>query len=1007
LKKLNSYIHLYFLIVFRFIIATFLLSIYSPIQATVNAQDRLKWKFEMDFYSSPVVDEDGTIYIAGEDQYFGTQALLAIAPDGIELWHHYFRDSELFAPAIGDDGTLYFGSERNFYAFDPDSVSIKWTFPAEVYSSPAIGSDGTIYIGCNDTGFLYALNPEGTLEWKCLIGKGAEDPYKNIKSSPAIGADGTIYVACRDSHLYAVTPWGTIKWKCEVDHFFETGSPAIGADGTIYAGPHGHRMYAINPDGTVQWYYSQISNPGDSSPVVAADGTIYIGNVDGSNGSLYAFNADGTVKWSYFFGTYVHSSPVIGTDGTVYLSGPDGFLYAFNPDGTIKWKYEIGVISRNAPAMSSDGTLYVGTEEGLYAFNTDSNGYQDGAPWPCFMHNNTRCVARDDIVLPDLYTVSGQVVMPDSLALEGIAVSVSGLTTETLEDGSFTLHLPDGKYTLEIHADTISIPKIIYFAVDSANITIQIADQKHAVSGRITEKGEPLVGITVSIDDASVITDENGMYSFVLNDGTYILMVDVGENSFPNSREFTIDGADMVLDDFSVNRFLWEYETGDDVWDFPVFDTDGSILLGTMDDIIYHLNSDGTNRATYTDIDTWADAPSQGKDGTFYLTSWGGLIAWSPSGGIFWSLDIEENGFGAPPAIGHDGTLYIGSRKYVYAVNPHNGSILWTFAVGSFIASSPSIAQDGTIYVSSNDKHIYALNPDGILKWEYESTASFQATPVIGRDGVIYIGGYDNFFHALNPDGTLRWKFETMSATHEDAVIDADGTIYFLNQDQYLYALNPDGTLKWKFFGSNYWCSASLVITGHNTILMASKDGYLYSLGTDGSLLWKHQFDDCRSITPVLADNGMMYLLMKTAETRTGFLRVFTEVLGYQKNAPWPCKMGNNQRTCSISDQITGIENEKIKLTTDNTPESFTLGQNYPNPFNTSTTIEYGLPQDGHVTMSIYNIYGQVVGVLKNEYQPAGNHSIIWDAIEEPSGLYFCTLKANGFTHTRKMVLVK
>jgi len=88
-------------------------------------------------------------------------------------------------------------------------------------------------------------------------------------------------------------------------------------------------------------------------------------------------------------------------------------------------------------------------------------------------------------------------------------------------------------------------------------------------------------------------------------------------------------------------------------------------------------------------------------------------------------------------------------------------------------------------------------------------------------------------------------------------------------------------------------------------------------------------------------------------------------------------------------------------------PSAFTLSQNFPNPFNPTTTIEYFLPQKGFVTLSIYNVSGQAVNVLKDEIQPAGNHSVTWSAMGIPTGLYFCTLKANGISETRKMVLVK
>ncbi|MFC1552354.1 PQQ-binding-like beta-propeller repeat protein [Candidatus Latescibacterota bacterium] len=994
--------------IFGFVFAAVFLGTVCPNRTAVYAQDRLKWVFELDQCSSPVVSESGIVYVPFQDHYYGTQALVAIKPDGTELWRHHFQDNEIFTPAIGSDGTLYFGGDRGFYAFDPDSVGVKWTFPAAAReASPAIDSNGTIYIGSAD-GYLYALNPEGTLKWKCKIGIGAEDPFKNIRSSPAIGQDGTIYVACRDAYIYAVTQWGTIKWKCETDHFFETGSPSIGSDGTIYAGPHGLRVYAINPDGTVKWYDSEISNFGDSSPVVAADGTIYIGSVDGSSGSMYAYNPDGSIRWKYFMGTYVNSTPLVGSGGIIYLPGPFSTLYAFNPDGTINWKYENVNASGNSPAMSSDGTLYVGTEEGLYAFQTDSNGYQEGSPWPTFMHNNTRSVAADEIELPDLYTVSGRISMQDSLMNVGMQMSVNGLTTETLEDSTFALSLPNGEYVLEIHSETLELPKQIDFVINGSDVVVQMEQDAFTVSGYVFEKGEPLVGLSVAVEDAEVLTDENGMYSFELGNGVYVLRLDIDENSFPNSREFTVDDADMLLDDFEINSFLWEYRIGERVLSFPAFAEDGSILVLPKEGDIFHLNGDGTYRESFSGFEGRVYTPSQGKDGTFYLPGWGTLTAWTPVGGIKWNLEIEENGFSSPPAIGQDGTLYIGSREYIYALNPENGSVLWTYPVESFVASSPSIAQDGTIYVPSNDNHLYAMNPDGTLKWEYESPASFQATPAIDYNGILYLGGYDMHFHALNPDGSVKWKFETMSATNNDAVIDADGTIYFTNQDDYLYALNSDGTLKWKFLTENRWSTGAVVITEQNTIFAASTEGQIYLLNKDGSLFWTHRFENCDHIFPTLADDGTMYLIMNEDSDRIGYIRAFrTGTEGNQKAAPWPCYMANNQRTGNNSDMTTAVTQESADERTEEMPSTFALGNNYPNPFNSSTTISYSLPEAGYANISVFSASGQKVATLLDEYKEAGTHSVLFDSKNLASGVYFYRMESPGYTGTLRMLLIK
>jgi len=93
-------------------------------------------------------------------------------------------------------------------------------------------------------------------------------------------------------------------------------------------------------------------------------------------------------------------------------------------------------------------------------------------------------------------------------------------------------------------------------------------------------------------------------------------------------------------------------------------------------------------------------------------------------------------------------------------------------------------------------------------------------------------------------------------------------------------------------------------------------------------------------------------------------------------------------------------------------PSTYALGQNYPNPYNPVTQITYQLPQPGVVSLKIYNVQGQLVRTLVNEYKPAGAHSISWNGrsdlgMEVSSGIYFYRIQAGKFTETKRMVLIK
>lgn len=93
-------------------------------------------------------------------------------------------------------------------------------------------------------------------------------------------------------------------------------------------------------------------------------------------------------------------------------------------------------------------------------------------------------------------------------------------------------------------------------------------------------------------------------------------------------------------------------------------------------------------------------------------------------------------------------------------------------------------------------------------------------------------------------------------------------------------------------------------------------------------------------------------------------------------------------------------------------PATYSLGQNYPNPFNPATTIAYSVKTAGQVNLSIFNILGQEVRSLVNEFRDAGNYSAYWDGhddsgTEVASGVYFYRIKSGDFNDIKKMVLMK
>ena len=96
----------------------------------------------------------------------------------------------------------------------------------------------------------------------------------------------------------------------------------------------------------------------------------------------------------------------------------------------------------------------------------------------------------------------------------------------------------------------------------------------------------------------------------------------------------------------------------------------------------------------------------------------------------------------------------------------------------------------------------------------------------------------------------------------------------------------------------------------------------------------------------------------------------------------------------------------------DSRPESYALEPVRPNPFNPSCEIPFALPEDGRVTISIYDLSGHKIAQVADADYVAGEHSIRWNGVDDsgremPAGIYFCRMNVGSFVATRRMLLVK
>ena len=724
----------------------------SEVSGAKAAVGEALWSFKTgnSILASPAAGPDGTIYVASNDQ-----RLYAIGTSGRKKWE-IFPVPGTASPAVGADGTIYIGGSRNeFRALRPDGTA-KWIFepqhpePNHSYlfgSSPTLARDGAIYAIASGE-YLFAINPDGTERWKFRF-KPYADHLGPSNTSPVVAADGTIYFGNGWGTLFALGAEGAEKWR------FEAGAPirctpALGHDGRIYFATHGRRdgiamaggvplpgerervvrakkFYALNADGTPAWDFT-MERGTDASPVIGTDGAIYVGSEDRF---LYAFNHDGSLRWKYEARDEIASSPAICADGTILFGGKgsDHRLYALNLDGTKKWTCFAGGAIHSSPLVGADGTIYVGSlDTKLYAIKGGSPLAQ--TPWPAW-----RGTARRTGLAPENAGALVAVGRPERAVAPAPAEA---------EDEAAPQAAPE--------PETLGPPpeKLWEYA---------IAEKQELAS-------RPMIAA-------------DGSVYFCAGYGRWQLYA-LASNGVEKWR-FT-PSAMQQGDSFKGGESSLSVAA-----DGSVFVAAGSLLaLDRSGAVQWQLNGKRSSGAVIDSL--------LGPDGTLYIAGVQQLIARTQDGTPKWEFAPRDKINGI--AVAADGTVYLGSEDdRLYALGP-DGKAKWHFEAGHSVGP-PAIGPEGSVYVVSADKHLYAFDRAGAKKWAIDIAAPEPnrslRQPIVGADGSIYFHDHGKL-RVLRPDGTTKWEIPTRDRAHW--AVASDGGVYLGSHDE-LFALDASGVKRW------------------------------------------------------------------------------------------------------------------------------------------------------------------------------------------------------------------
>lgn len=400
--------------------------------------------------------------------------------------------------------------------------------------------------------------------------------------------------------------------------------------------------------------------------------------------------------------------------------------------------------------------------------------------------------------------------------------------------------------------------------------------------------------------------------------------------------------------------------------------------------------------------------------------------------------------------LNHDGVPDVAAAAgfaAVYALSGADGSEIWVHATGTgvyyYLEVTDDLNQSGfkDILVTSVMGTFYALEGrDGSEIWSLplgSNVLSLAVTPDIDGDGIAdaCCGIMSGSFYAVSgADGSVLFSYihGGGSSYAFDAVgwmrdIDNSGGIEFLGGTR-------DGVL-YCFSGGDYTpppTTVEISLDPLNPPIVIPPGGgtfeYLAEISNTGTQ--PVTFDTWIMVTlpngsqygPVLLRSDLtippLYSIVRTLTqnvpsnapagdyTYTGYVGNYISGEVWDEDSFGFTKSGFDAGNSGGGWTVTGWEDAQTPFLSAS-PTEFILNPAYPNPFNPATEISFALPNASEISLTVYNTLGQQAAVLAKGFMEAGWHRATFDGSNLASGLYLCTLKAEGLNLTRKMLLIK
>ncbi|MEJ2744796.1 MAG: PQQ-binding-like beta-propeller repeat protein [bacterium] len=755
----------------------------------LNSSGSIIWYRSVgNIFDGGVVDLNGRFYIQYSDRMW------CINSNNTTMWS-YSTGSSSSSPVIASDGTVYFGSNDNsLYSFGTpiptDTPTITPT--PTVTPTPTITSTPTITPTWDPSVPTYTPTETPTItptithtpcppQWSMFqydAQRRGYSPYEgstvgtlrkeylidqDIQVPPVIDLAGNVYFESTTTtgvnNVYAIDSLMSFLWSYRLPSY-GVGSLAIDRNNRIYCQTVSHGLHCFGSEGALAWSYAGISIE-QGQPAIADDGSIYAV----STSRLFVLSSNAALGWSYNFANTL-TNPTLDSNYGIYLGSVDNNLYCLDSNAIISWSYLAG---NNATMVSiaPSGNVYFGSgwpDDNFYAVTSRGFlrwSYLSRGAFPAAIGSEER-----------IYKGSGAAKHLICLNSDGTLVWLRG-TTDTFNSGvvdsndRFYIYYGGGLHCFNSNNTilwTYSIGSSISSPVIASDGTVYIGSFDNNLysfgtplptetpTGTPTETPTTTPTPTESPTETPTETPTGTPTETPTETPTgtpTITPTLVSECPWPMFRyrpEHTGRSENYMVE--YGGALSWVYATSGSIYSSPAQASDGTVYIGSDDNVFYAYSETGDLEWSYVTADAISSSPALNgaeeayvgsEDNQFYAFDSIGGLKWSythPGGGV-------EDQWESSPVIDSAGAIYMQARSGL-AVFDSVGSLTWSFSTGAAniaYSSSPAIGTDGRIFWGSGDlEGLYAINSNSMFEWSYGMGGTVESSPALGSCGNVYVG---------------------------------------------------------------------------------------------------------------------------------------------------------------------------------------------------------------------------------------------------------------------------